>query len=641
MQILLPKVANYFPYVTVRPHQDEFIKTVHNAIEDGKSVLIEGSNGLGKTIAVLTAALPKAKEDKMQILYTAKTHRQHDRVIEELAQIAKKQPVSGVSIRARSEMCLHPTVTRYTQDARSAMEVCELLKTEQKCPYYASIENKPAKCMALQETVAKRPYKATEIQEICRTERLCPYEFTKLLLSDVDVVALSYLYVFEPAIHNAFLKNLEKPADKLILVVDEAHNLPDTAVEINSDTLTTFTTRQAEKEAESFHYKETATFCQQLTTIIGDMVEQLEATNEAQTQPQQFLDKLQEAGVDAPLTFFEDLCERGTLIRQSLLANRKYPRSHIHRLGVFLSMWHETKDDQAFTHIVSKRQTRTGQTMPQLEIVALDPAKITQPIFNSVYASIVTSGTLTPLEAYQKITQLPDNTIQKTVPSPFPREHVLALVCKGVTTAMKHRTSDMYQKILQHLLEAIDNTPANTGIFTASYEVLEAILDAGLREMSSKPVLAEHRGMKSKQNATLIARYKRYAKQGGAVLIGVQGGRSSEGVDYPGDQMNTVAVVGVPYAEPTARVEAQINYYENLFQTCGQEYGYVLPAMKKASQAAGRPIRTLEDRGAILLMDYRYATVYCAQFLPAWIRQNLRIIEDEPNLIAKELRKFF
>jgi len=81
--IKLPsQVAEYFPYDSVRPHQDEFINTVYNAVSSRRSVLIEGSNGLGKTISALSAVLPIAIEKKLKILYVARTHRQHDRVIE-------------------------------------------------------------------------------------------------------------------------------------------------------------------------------------------------------------------------------------------------------------------------------------------------------------------------------------------------------------------------------------------------------------------------------------------------------------------------------------------------------------------------------------------------------------------------------
>jgi DNA excision repair protein ERCC-2 len=105
--------------------------------------------------------------------------------------------------------------------------------------------------------------------------------------------------------------------------------------------------------------------------------------------------------------------------------------------------------------------------------------------------------------------------------------------------------------------------------------------------------------------------------------------------------MNSVVVVGVPYAEPTPRVKAQIEYYEKRFPKLGREYGYILPAMKKASQAAGRPIRTLEDRGAIIFLDYRFATNYCRSFLPLWVRNGLKLLPNRDGVLASELQAFF
>jgi DNA excision repair protein ERCC-2 len=167
------------------------------------------------------------------------------------------------------------------------------------------------------------------------------------------------------------------------------------------------------------------------------------------------------------------------------------------------------------------------------------------------------------------------------------------------------------------------------------------LLLAGIKEGLEKPLLNEHRGMKSRENERLISKFKSYAKRGGAVLLGVQGGRSSEGADYPGDQMNSVAVVGVPYAEPTPKVKAQIDYYEQRFPNHGREYGYVVPAMKKAAQAAGRPIRTLEDRGAIIFLDQRFATSFCQDYLPVWIRRGLRVLPDRDGIVGEELKRFF
>ena len=144
-----------------------------------------------------------------------------------------------------------------------------------------------------------------------------------------------------------------------------------------------------------------------------------------------------------------------------------------------------------------------------------------------------------------------------------------------------------------------------------------------------KPLYHERQGMSSKANERMVQDFKACGGKGGAVFLGVQGGRTSEGVDFPGNQMNSVIVVGVPYAEPTPRVKAQIDYYDKRFPGYGREYGYILPAMKKASQAAGRPIRTLDDRGAIIFLDNRFAMNYCRNFLPSWITNGMKTLQNE------------
>ena len=232
--IKLPSpVADYFPYDSVRPHQDEFITTVYNSIRSRRSVLIEGSNGLGKTISALSACLPVAIEKKLKILYVARTHRQHDRVIEELRAIFRKHQISGLSIRGRNEMCLNVFASRGAFDSKSLMEVCELLKAKSRCPYYTTVDERTYDYLQLKQQISFRPYMGSEIQRICKKKEVCPYELVKASLSGAKVVALSYLYVFDPVIRTAFLKNLETDLQKIILVVDEAHNLPETAIDLS------------------------------------------------------------------------------------------------------------------------------------------------------------------------------------------------------------------------------------------------------------------------------------------------------------------------------------------------------------------------------------------------------------------------
>ena len=640
--IKLPQdVAEFFPYASVRPNQDQFIKTVFDAVEERRSVLIEGSNGLGKTIAAISACLPTAIEKNLKILYVARTHRQHDRVIEELRAVFKKHHVSGISLRGRNQMCLNKLAVKNAFDAKSLMEACELLKAKGKCPYHKDPEEQTYDYLILRQQIASRPYKASDIQKVCKRKGVCPHELVKGALSDVKVIALSYLYVFDPVILAAFLKNIETNLQKTILIVDEAHNLSETAIDISSSSLSLFVIKQAELEAKKYENKEIEEFTHFFRNEVEKLTENI--SREQIIPAESIIDILQKHGsVANPRDFFEKIHEVGSSIRRNLLADGKYPRSYIHGMSEFLLRWLDTLGDDSFINVASSYFNRDKVKTAKLEIVALDPSKVTSPVFSSTYSNIVMSGTLQPLEAYARITKLPENTVQRVLPSPFPREHILSLVCCGVSTAMEKRTPAMYQTMIERINEVVQNTPANTGVFAASFDVLNALLAEGLEATLDKPLFHEYRGMSSKANEELVAGFKACAEGDGAVFLGVQGGRTSEGVDFPGNQMNSVVVVGVPYAEPTPRVKAQISYYEECFPKLGREYGYILPAMKKASQAAGRPVRTLDDWGAIIFLDYRFSTNYCRSFLPSWVSNHMKVLHQPgENILAQEIHKFF
>ncbi len=195
--------------------------------------------------------------------------------------------------------------------------------------------------------------------------------------------------------------------------------------------------------------------------------------------------------------------------------------------------------------------------------------------------------------------------------------------------------------MVEHCVAVAHSTPSNTGIFTSSYSIGKSLIDAGLEKQLRRKLFIEKRGMKGIENDRLIEDFKKQGDSGGAVLLGVQGGRNSEGGDFPGSTMESVVVVGVPYAKPTPRVESLIAYYDSRFNQKGRDYAYVLPAVTRAIQAAGRPVRRLDDRGAIVLLDQRFGTTYLNRFIPSWLMEVTQVIRDDPEITAHRVESFF
>ncbi|MHA2323422.1 MAG: helicase C-terminal domain-containing protein [Candidatus Thorarchaeota archaeon] len=178
-------------------------------------------------------------------------------------------------------------------------------------------------------------------------------------------------------------------------------------------------------------------------------------------------------------------------------------------------------------------------------------------------------------------------------------------------------------------------------MFTSSYSVGKSLIDAGFEKRLRRKLFMEKPGMKGVENDKLIDDFRKQGDSGGAVLLGVQGGRNSEGGDFPGSTMESVVVVGVPYAKPTPRMEAQISYYDSRFNKKGRDYAYVLPAVTRAVQAAGRPVRRLDDRGVIVMLDQRFGTPYLSRFIPSWLADVTQVIPNDPEVTSHQVESFF
>jgi DNA excision repair protein ERCC-2 len=109
----------------------------------------------------------------------------------------------------------------------------------------------------------------------------------------------------------------------------------------------------------------------------------------------------------------------------------------------------------------------------------------------------------------------------------------------------------------------------------------------------------------------------RFAEQAESYITGfaVMGGIFAESIDLVGERLTGAAVVGVGMPQISLERELIRSYYDNQ-NGSGFAFAYQIPGMIRVLQAAGRVIRTEEDRGVVLLIDTRYSNPPYRMMLP-------------------------
>jgi DNA excision repair protein ERCC-2 len=298
-----------------------------------------------------------------------------------------------------------------------------------------------------------------------------------------------------------------------------------------------------------------------------------------------------------------DLYAYGEKIQDYKQKDGKLPRSFLHNLGVFLDFWITIEMDQYIKLIVDAGEGKN----PRVEAYCLDPS-IGTDVIKQVHCAIHMSGTLEPLDEYRDSLGLPIDTRFASYPSPFPPENRKIYFVRNVTTRydelMKDKT--ILSQIWQHVSEICNSFQKNTMVFFPSYNILSMFRRNGHFAEIQRCLYIEEQDMSQSELMELVTDFKSCGthSEDGAALFSVMGGRISEGMDFPAEQLEIAVIIGIPYPKPTARQRGLQNYYDQKFGK-GWEYTVQAPAARKMLQAIGRLIRNESDRGVAVILDKR------------------------------------
>jgi DNA excision repair protein ERCC-2 len=425
--------------------------------------------------------------------------------------------------------------------------------------------------------------------------------------------------MFHPRIRENFLKKNDIKLEDCIIIIDEAHNLPNRIKDLASQRLSTTILQRAAKEAAQYNNESLIKPLESLFHLVKELLPQQE--DEKYIDKETFL--LKSKSFMEYTSFIEECYKIADKIRE----DKKI--SAIGSVAAFLEAWLD--DTVGFTRIVSKRKNMTGETIT-LSYRCLDPSVVSRPVIEQSYTTIAMSGTLTPTNMYSELLGFGPDTIQEEFPSPFPKENQLNLIVAKTSTKYTARSATQFKDIADIVTEIANATPGNSMIFFPSYFVKDQV-EKYLTQIE-KTVFIERPEMSSNDKDEMIAAFKTYKKHG-AVLLGVVSGSFGEGLDLPGDELKTVVVVGLPLSRPDLETKALIEYYDTKFKS-GWNYGYIFPAFNRIIQNAGRCIRSPTDRGVIVFLDERYTwDKYYRCFPKSW-KMKISV-----NHYKEQIEKFF
>ncbi len=598
---------DYFPHDLVRAGQKEMIENIEKALNTSESIIISAPTGIGKTAGAIAPSIKYLLEHKKKVFFLTSRQTQHLIALSTIKEISKKASlnIKCADIVGRKSLCPQEGIENLYSSEFA--EYCRASRKNKKCEYYNNTVTDGKIKEELYEFVSELKkgeiQSSAQITELCRGKRLCPYELSIELAKDSNIIIGDYHYLFNPEIRKNFLQKISTELKDIILIVDEAHNLPTRIREVMSSKLTSMSIRRAILEAKSLSFKTVIPLISSVQDALNKLSEEMSLGEEILIPKDELISLIEENGSFQDI--IDTLSEVGDMIRI------KARHSYIGSLADFLEHW--LGPDEGYARILSRTLIKTGE-ITALSYRCLDPSLVSKEIFQNVHSSILMSATLNPTEMYRKLLGLSPNTQALSLESPFPKDNRLSIAITKATTKFTKRTDEEYQKISSIIQSIFKSVKANSLVFFPSYAILERVRKILSKAPFGQDILYESQNMSKAQKESLVEEFKSHSKDG-ALLFAVISGSFSEGIDLPGELLQCVIIVGIPFGRPDLETKELIKYYDENYGL-GVFYGYIFPAMNKVIQAAGRCIRTENDRGAIIFLDERFSWKQYMQFFP-------------------------
>ncbi len=576
-----------FPY-PYREGQRDLAVSVYRAIARGRDLFIQAPTGVGKTLSTIYPGLKAMGEGHIEKIFylTAKTITRS--VAEETFSILEERGMyfRTVTITARDKVCFLDT-PQCNPDA---------------CPYAKGHFDRVGDAVY---EIIHREFGITreKVVRYAREYQVCPFEFCLDISNWVDGVICDYNYVFDPRVRlrRYFSDNM---SGEYLFLVDEAHNLVSRGREMYSAALVKEDVLTARKVLKGKAPK-----------VVG----LLDRCN------RQLLEMKRESDgyviyesinhlVSTAMSLFGELETYMEEYRE--FEDRDLILDFYFQLRDFLNTFDSM--DEAY-RIYSELQ-QDGRFVVRL--FCMNPAAQLRECTKRGRTTVFFSATLLPVRYYKELLSGSIDDYAVYVPSPFPEKNRLLAVAGDVSSRYTRRTRKEFEKIFFYILEVTRQRRGNYMVFFPSYHYMNQVAkfwEEQREELESWGfrLVIQNSGMDEAEKEAFLGVFQDGGQET-LVAFCVMGGVFSEGIDLKEDRLIGVLVVGTGMPMVCTEQEILKGYFDEK-NGRGFDYAYQYPGMNKVMQAAGRVIRTMNDRGVILLLDDRFLREeYQALFPREW-----------------------
>lgn len=592
-----------FPF-EYRKGQRDLVVGVYRTISRGKRLFIQAPTGVGKTVSTIFPAVKAVGEGLAQKVFyvTAKT-------------ITRTVAEDTFSL-LRDKGLQYKTITITAKEKICPMEQCEC--NPQACEYALGHFDRVNE--AVYDIVTSEDYIGRDtVLQYAKKHNVCPFEMSLDISYWCDGIICDYNYVFDP---NVYLRRFFEKGGKgeYVFLIDEAHNLLDRARTMYSASMVKEEIMQVKRLVKNVDIR---------------LTNALESANKAMLSYKRECDECEVYESVAPLHMamlrvYDEILRFNE--EHKGFEEKETVTDFFFKVRDFINIY-ELLDDK---YIIYGDYTKDGEF--RVNLFCVNPSTNLGICMDKGISTILFSATLLPIHYYKELLSGNEEDYAIYAQSPFDTKKRGLFIGKDITTKYTARTYSEYVKTADYIFHVTNGKAGNYMVFFPSYKYMRDVYDV-IDEtlLEENEVILQKNNMTEKEKEEFLEAFSVTDREKSLIGFCVMGGIFSEGIDLKNDSLIGAIIVGTGLPQVCNERELLRKYFDS-HNHDGYNYAYVYPGMNKVLQAAGRVIRTEEDRGVVVLLDRRF---FNSEYVRMYPREWDEIIEVEKENVEGHIKRFW